>query len=57
MSHADAAKNLYRNLAYECDMAMALVDILLEEQACLVKLQTTEPEQPGPSQGSHDAGA
>ena len=42
MSHADAAKNLYRNLAYECDMAMALVDILLEEQACLVKLQTTE---------------
>lgn len=42
MSHADAAKNLYRNLAYECDMAMALVDILLEEQACLVKLQTPE---------------
>ena len=42
MSHADAAKNLYRNLAYECDMAMALVDILLEEQSCLVKLQTTE---------------
>jgi flagellar biosynthesis protein FlgN len=42
MPHADAAKNLYRNLAYECDMAMALVDILLEEQACLVKLQTTE---------------
>lgn len=42
MSHADAAKNLYRNLAYECDMAMALVDILLEEQACLVKLHTDE---------------
>lgn len=42
MSHADAAKNLYRNLAHECDMAMALVDILLEEQACLVKLETTE---------------
>ena len=42
MSHADSAKNLYRNLAYECDMAMALVDILLEEQACLVKLQTPE---------------
>jgi len=42
MSHADSAKNLYRNLAYECDMAMALVDILLEEQACLVKLHTDE---------------
>lgn len=42
MSHADSAKNLYRNLAYECDMAMALVDILLEEQACLVQLQTPE---------------
>lgn len=42
MSHAEAAKNLYRNLAQECDMAMALVDILLEEQSCLVKLQTTE---------------
>lgn len=42
MSHADTAKNLYRNLAYECDMAMALVDILLEEQACLVKLHTDE---------------
>ena len=42
MSHADSAKNLYRNLAYECDMAMVLVDILLEEQACLVKLQTPE---------------
>ena len=42
MSHVDTAKNLYQNLAYECDLAMALVDILLEEQACLVKLHTNE---------------
>jgi flagellar biosynthesis/type III secretory pathway chaperone len=42
MSKANAAKNLYQNLACECDMAMALVDILLEEQACLIKLQTIE---------------
>lgn len=42
MSHAEKARNLYRNLAYECDMAMALVDILLEEQTCLVKLSTDE---------------
>lgn len=42
MMHVDTAKNLYRDLAYECDMAMALVDILLEEQACLVKMETTQ---------------
>ena len=40
MSHVAAAKNLYNNLAYECETAMALVDILLEEQACLVKMET-----------------
>lgn len=40
MSHTEQAINLYRNLAQECDIAMALVDVLLEEQACLVKLET-----------------
>lgn len=40
MSHAEQATNLYRNLAEECDIAMTLVDVLFEEQACLVKLET-----------------
>lgn len=42
MSQIDAAKSLYTHLAEECELAMALVDVLLEEQACLVKLQTPE---------------
>ena len=42
MSRADTAKDLYSSLAYECDTAMALVDVLLDEQACLIKLQTGE---------------
>ncbi|HEX4843686.1 MAG TPA: flagellar protein FlgN [Limnobacter sp.] len=41
MSNTIAAKSLYNNLAYECDLAMALVDVLLEEQACLVKMETS----------------
>jgi flagellar biosynthesis protein FlgN len=40
MPYAEQAINLYRNLAEECDIAMTLVDVLLEEQACLVKLET-----------------
>ena len=40
MSHIDSASNLYRSLAQECDLAMALVDVLLEEQTCLIKLET-----------------
>ncbi|HEX4855428.1 MAG TPA: flagellar protein FlgN [Limnobacter sp.] len=41
-SQIDTAKHVYRSLAEECELAMALVDVLLEEQACLVKLQTPE---------------
>ncbi|WP_370262936.1 flagellar export chaperone FlgN [Limnobacter sp.] len=41
MTNTNAANTLYDNLAYECDLAMALVDVLLEEQACLVKMETT----------------
>lgn len=42
MLDADKAKNLYSNLAHECDIAMGLVDVLLEEQACLIKFNTQE---------------
>jgi flagellar biosynthesis protein FlgN len=42
ISQIDMAKSLYGNLAAECDLAMALVDVLLEEQACLVRLKTDE---------------
>jgi len=41
MSNTLAAKSLYESLAHECDLAMALVDVLLEEQACLVKMETS----------------
>ncbi|HEX4917750.1 MAG TPA: flagellar protein FlgN [Limnobacter sp.] len=41
MSNTNAAKSLYDNLAYECDLAMALVDVLLEEQACLIRMETS----------------
>jgi len=40
MTQIDLARQLYSQLAVECDLAMALVDVLFEEQACLVKLET-----------------
>jgi len=40
MTQIDLARQLYSRLAVECDLAMALVDVLFEEQACLVKLET-----------------
>lgn len=42
MLHTKQAINLYSNLAEECDIAMALVDVLLEEQASLIKLETSK---------------
>ena len=42
MSRSNMAKTLYSNVVCECDIAMALVDVLLDEQACLIKFQTSE---------------
>jgi flagella synthesis protein FlgN len=42
MSHSERATHLYNSLAEECEIAMALVDVLLEEQACLIKLETNK---------------
>jgi len=40
MSHIGSAAEMYRHLAVECEMAMALVDVLLEEQSCLIRFET-----------------
>lgn len=40
MSHIGSAADMYRHLAQECEMAMALVDVLFEEQSCLIRFET-----------------
>jgi len=35
-------KTLYKELAHECELAMQLVDVLLEEQSSLIRMQTQQ---------------
>ncbi len=40
MSFADSTSMLHQALTEECDMAMTLVDVLSDEQSCLVRLES-----------------
>jgi flagella synthesis protein FlgN len=40
MSHTITPKTLYKELAQECELAMQLVDVLLEEQSSLIRMET-----------------
>ena len=42
MSNATQAKVLLKSLSDNCELAMQLVDTLLDEQACLIKMNTEE---------------
>jgi len=40
MAHTLTPETMYSELAQECELAMQLVDVLLEEQSCLIKMET-----------------
>jgi len=40
MSHSPTPTLLYTELAQECELAMQLVDVLLEEQSSLIRMET-----------------
>jgi flagellar biosynthesis protein FlgN len=40
MPHTITPKTLYKELAQECELAMQLVDVLLEEQSSLIRMET-----------------
>lgn len=40
MPHTITPKILYQELAQECELAMQLVDVLLEEQSSLIRMET-----------------
>lgn len=44
-SHIVSATDLYKALAQECELGMALVDLLFEEQASLVKLDVAHLQE------------
>jgi len=41
MAHTLTPETMYSELAQECELAMQLVDVLLEEQSCLIKMETS----------------